>query len=41
MVIKTIKRGSKYDQFGMPIYMVDWSLAPSYDVPKTLWRSRD
>jgi len=41
IVITTIKRSSKYDQFGMPIYMVDWSLAPSYEVPKTLWRSRN
>ena len=41
IVITTIKRSPKYDQFGMPIYLVDWSLAPGYEVPKTLWRSRN
>ena len=41
IVITTIKRSPKYDQFGMPIYMVDWSLAPSYEIPKMLWRSRN
>ena len=41
IVITTIKRSSKYDQFGMHIYLVDWSLAPSYKVPKTLWRSQN
>jgi len=37
-VITSIKRSSKYDQFGMPIYSIDWSIVPSYEIPKELWK---
>jgi len=38
-VITSIKRSSKYyDQFGMPIYSIDWSIVPTYEIPNVLWK---
>ena len=42
IVITSIKRSLKYfDQFGMPVYIVESTIAPSFGVPKSLWKSEE
>ena len=39
VAITSLKRSLKhYDQFGMPLYSIEWSLVSSFEIPKALWR---
>jgi len=42
IAITSIKRSLKYyDQFGMPVYIVESTVAPSFEIPKSLWKSEE
>jgi len=40
ITITSIKRSLKfYDPFGMPVYIIESTVAPSFEIPKSLWKS--
>jgi len=40
ITITSIKRSLKFfDQFGMPVYIIESTVAPSFEIPKSLWKS--
>jgi len=42
IAITSIKRSLKfYDQLGMPIYIIESTVAPSFEIPKSLWKSEE
>ncbi|PSN82955.1 hypothetical protein B9Q01_06355 [Candidatus Marsarchaeota G1 archaeon OSP_D] len=42
IAITSIKRSLKFfDQFGMPVYIVESTVAPSFEIPKSLWKSEE
>ena len=42
ITITSVKRSLKYyDQFGMPVYIVESTVAPSFEIPKSLWKSEE
>jgi len=42
IAITSIKRSLKFfDPFGMPVYIVESTVAPSFEIPKSLWKSEE
>jgi len=42
ITITSIKRSLKfYDHLGMPVYIVESTVAPSFEIPKSLWKSEE
>jgi len=42
ITITSIKRSLKYyDHLGMPVYIVESTVAPSFGIPKSLWKSEE
>jgi len=40
ITITSIKRSLKfYDPLGMPVYIIESTVAPSFEIPKSLWKS--
>jgi len=42
IVITSVKRSLKYyDQFGVPVYIIESTVAPSFEIPKSLWKGEE
>jgi len=42
LAITSIKRSLKYyDHLGMPFYILETSIEPSFEIPKSLWKSEE
>jgi len=42
ITITSIKRSLKfYDPLGMPVYIIESTVAPSFEIPKSLWKSEE
>ena len=42
ITITSIKRSLKfYDQFGMPVYIIESTVASSFEIPKSLWKNEE
>jgi len=42
IAITSIKRSLKYyDHLGMPFYILETSIEPSFEIPKSLWKSEE
>jgi len=42
VTITSIKRSLKFhDHLGMPVYIVESTVAPSFEIPKSLWKSEE
>jgi len=42
ITIISIKRSLKYyDHLGMPVYIIESTVAPSFEIPKSLWKTEE
>jgi hypothetical protein len=42
VTITSVKRSLKYyDPLGMPVYIVESTVAPSFEIPKSLWKAEE